>query len=409
VKIKELRQHPTSIAALMMMLYAFSNGVQYIGYNHIPLFISSQSFANDGTIGYATAIGSVSTILAQLFWGRVSDRSKSKNRVLVIALLGMSLTALFFWQDMPSARFLYMVMPVFYFFFLSPQSMTDTICIENIDRTGHPYSFIRSAAQIFSTMLAFLMMVVPTISVKTMIVIYTICPLLAIGPALLLPNTEGHNRRDSVHRSEEGSGSMLELFKNRKMLLLLAFGLFGFTFGNIPTSYFSVYFSTERGLNAGTGMLGMFYVVSIAIESAMLLLGGKHIRRVNPYTAMAILLLTNALRMFLIYLIRNPYLMIITGVFQAIWFGTIFATIPPLINNIVTPENRATGQSLWVLTAFGVSQILGNLLAGVLADFMELRQIFLVASLGFVVLFVVLGPLFLRQGKRDAEEGIKYV
>ncbi len=401
MKIQELRQRPIYITALMMMLYAFSNGIQYIGYNHIPLFISSQSFANDSTIGYATAIGAVSTIVAQLFWGRISDRSRSKNVVLVIALLGMSLTALFFWQDMPSARFLYLVMPLFYFFFLAPQSMSDTICIENIEKTGKPFAFVRSAAPIFSTSLAFLMIVVPTISVKAMIVIYTICPLIAIVPALLLPRTEGHSRRGSVHTGE--NSSMLVLFKNKKMLLLLAFGLFGFTFGNIPTTYFSVYYSTARGLNAGNGMLGLFFVVSIAIESAVLILGGRFIKRFSPFTILGYLLILNAVRMFLIYAIQNPYLMLITAVFQSLWFGLIFSTATPLINSIVAPEHRATGQSLWVLTAFGLSQILGNLLAGVLADVLSLRQIFLVASLGFVVLFVVLGPMLLRQGRLDRQ------
>ncbi len=402
MKIRELRQHPACITALMMLLYAFSNGIQYIGYNHIPLFISSQSFANDSTIGYATAIGSVATIVAQLFWGRVADRSRSKNVVLAVALLGMSLSALFFWQDMPSARFLFLVMPVFYFFFLAPQSMSDTICIENIDKTGKPFAFVRSAAPICSTTLAFLMVIFPNISVKTMIVIYTICPLIAILPALLLPKTEGHLRKGSAQRT--GSGSVLSLFRNRKMLLLLAFGLFGFTFGNIPTTYFSVYYSTARGLNAGTGMLGLFFTITIAIESGILILGGKTIRKFSPYSILAFLLVSNAVRMFLIYLIQNPYLMLITAVFQAIWFGLIFSTATPLINSIVDPENRATGQSLWVLTAFGISQITGNLLAGVLADVLSLRQIFLVASIGFVVLFFVLGPLLLRQGRLDQRE-----
>ena len=402
MKMRELREHPACVSALMMLLYAFSNGIQYIGYNHIPLFISSQSFANDSTIGYATAIGSVATIVAQLFWGRIADRSRSKNRVLAIVLLGMSLSALFFWQDMPSARFLYMAMPIFYFFFLAPQSMSDTICIENIEKTGRPFTFIRSAAPICSTLLALLMFLVPTISVKTMIVIYTICPLIAIAPALLLPKTEGHNRAGSAQKS--GSGSMLALFKKKRMLLLLAFGLLGFTFGNIPTTYFSVYYSTARGLNAGTGMLGLFFTITIAIESCILILGGKTIRKFSPYTILAFLLVSNALRMFLIYLIQNPWLMLITALLQSIWFGLVFSTATPLINSIVAPELRATGQSLWVLTAFGVSQILGNLLAGVLADFMPLRDIFLVASIGFVVLFCVLGPLLLRQGRLDKRE-----
>lgn len=397
------RPNAAYISILMMLLYAFSNGIQYIGYNHVALFISSQSFANDSTIGYATAIGSAATIVAQLFWGRISDRSKSKNRVLAVALLGMSASSLLFWRDMPSAGFLFAAMPVFYFFFLAPQSMADTICIENIGKTGKPFAVIRSAAPAFSTMLALSMTIFPSISVHAMITVYTVCSLLAIVPALLLPKTEGHSRKDSAEKS--GNGSILELFKNKKLLLLLAFGLFGFTFGNIPTTYFSVYYSTPRGLNAGTGMLGLFFTIAIAAEAAVLMLSDKFIRKISPYTVLAFLLVSNAVRMLLIYLIQNPYLMLVTAIFQAIWFGLIFSTATPLINSIVSPENRATGQSLWVLTAFGISQITGNLLAGVLADFMSLRQIFLVGSIGFLVLFAALGPILIRQGKLDQKEG----
>ncbi|MBQ3864267.1 MAG: MFS transporter [Clostridia bacterium] len=402
MKTRISHENPLRITLLMMMLYAFSNGVQYIGYNHIPLFISAQSFADDSTIGYATAIGAVSTIIAQLFWGRISDRSSSKNMVLVIALLGMSLTSLFFWQDMPSARFLYCVMPVFYFFFLAPQSMSDTICIENIEKTGKPFAFIRSAAPFFSTFLAFLMFILPNLSVKSMIMIYTFCPLLAILPAVLLPKTEGHFRKNAADKN--ANHSMLSLLKNKKMLLLLAFGFFGFTFGNIPTTYFSVYYSTPRGLNAGTSMLGLFFVLSIAMECLVLIFSGRLIKKVHPFLILGYLLLWNAVRMFLIYIIQNPYLMLVTALFQSIWFGLIFSTATPLINSIVAPELKATGQSVWVLTAFGISQILGNLLAGVLADFLSMRQIFLVAAVGFIVLFCTLGPMLLHSGHAEMKK-----
>ena len=158
-----------------------------------------------------------------------------------------------------------------------------------------------------------------------------------------------------------------------------------------------------RGLNAGTGMLGLFFAVSIASEVFILMGSGRLLKKVNPYTMLTVLLGVNGIRMLLIYLIQNPVLMLLTAFFQAAWFGLIFSSVIPLINSIVTPENRATGQSLWVLTAFGLSQISGNLLAGVLADYISLRSIFLVGAGGFAVLLVTLGPILFRQGRKDTE------
>ena len=69
MKMRELREHPACVSALMMLLYAFSNGIQYIGYNHIPLFISSQSFANDSTIGYAKGVSQRDAAAVLFFFG----------------------------------------------------------------------------------------------------------------------------------------------------------------------------------------------------------------------------------------------------------------------------------------------------------------------------------------------------
>lgn len=393
-----LRERPAGIAALMMILYAFSNGIQYIGYTHVPLFISRQSFAVDSTIGYATAIGAVATILGQLFWGRVSDRSKSKNVVLACALLGLGLTALLFLRDMPSVSVLYLAMPIFYFFFLAPQSMADTICTENISLTGKPFGIIRAGSPAFSTTLALSMMLFPSISVTAMIAVLVICPLIAIFPALLLPRTEGHDRGKKHTRKQS---PVLPLLRDRRMLLLLAFGLFGFTFGNIATTYFSVYYGTERGLNAGNGLIGAFFAIAIASEAVLLLFGTERISRMGPFRALAAILVTNAARMFLTWLIRDKYLMLVTAFLQAAWFATIWGVVAPLINTIAPPEARATAQSLWVLTAFGISQLTGNLLAGILADIMPMRSIFLVSACGYAALFAVIGPMLLREAGRN--------
>ena len=403
--LRDSRKNPAYITVLMMVLYAVSNGIQYIGYNCIPLIISDQTFCNDSTIGYAVAAGSVSTIIGQFFWGRVSDRAKSKNRVLAVILIGMSLSGLLFLGKLFSEAYLYAIMMVFYFFFLAPQSMVDTICIENIKYTNKPFGFIRTAPPAFSTVMALLMLLFPFFTAKRMVVLLVICPLIGLIPTFLLPRTEGHDRKNNGENKKE-KGSALKLLRDKRLLLLLAFGLFGCTFGNVPTTYFSVYYSTERGLGAGTNMLGAFFAIAIFLEVVTLLLGTKLVKKVNSYVILAFLLLSNAVRMFLIFLITDPYLMLVTSVFQAVWFGLMFSVATPLINSIVPPEYSATGQSLWVLTAFGISQILSNLLAGILAEYMPLRQIFLVAGIGFVALFLVLGPMLLKQAKKNAGKGV---
>ena len=68
-------------------------------------------------------------------------------------------------------------------------------------------------------------------------------------------------------------------------------------------------------------------------------------------------------------------------------------------------EMRATGQSVWTIITCGIAPVIGSLLAGGLADWMGIREMFLVVCMMMAVLSAVFALLFIRQARIDRTEG----
>ena len=91
---------PTGITLSMMLLYLTQWGAQYIGYNYLPIYIDALPFSTNSTTGLAIAVGAATTILAQPLWGRFADRAKTKNRILIIALVLEAAMGLLFFGEL---------------------------------------------------------------------------------------------------------------------------------------------------------------------------------------------------------------------------------------------------------------------------------------------------------------------
>ncbi|WP_269431652.1 MFS transporter [Bacillus sp. JCM 19034] len=83
-------------AAFRLMAYLFfihSTMTIIVGY--IPVYFQGEGLSNS-EVGLLMAIGPIATIIAQPFWGYMSDKYKSIKRMLLIAISGVILSAFLF-------------------------------------------------------------------------------------------------------------------------------------------------------------------------------------------------------------------------------------------------------------------------------------------------------------------------
>ncbi|MDR2650629.1 MAG: MFS transporter, partial [Clostridiales bacterium] len=282
MNIKQDKGIKTTIS--MILIYLLMWGGQFTGVNFVPLYVRSLPFSNGMTTGIVMAAGSLVTILALPVWGVLADRAKTKNRVLAVALLGVSaLSWLFIIPRYRSLSAILAAVAMFYLFFLAPSSLIDTIVVENIARARLRFSSVKAFASGGAALMAFAVFIISRvysdIAPEKAFMLMSGCAFLSVFPLCFMPRTSGYARGVS----DQGRVSLKSILGNKRLILILAYGLFHFIAVSCVNNFLAIYFVTSDGLNAGMGMYGLFYAISIICEALVMLIGGKFINRQSPY------------------------------------------------------------------------------------------------------------------------------
>ena len=390
---------PAGITASMMLLYLIQWGAQYIGYNYLPIYIDSLPFSTNSTTGLAIAVGAATTIFAQPIWGRLADRAKTKNRILIIALALEAAMGLLFFNELPNLWVLLLCVVLFYVPFLAPQALIDTIVVENMDKVKVRFGMLRCFASGGAALMAFVFGVIGNMTNVKAFSLFAVFAAASIIPLLFLPKTKGHAR-------EEGHKiSYKKLLSNKRYVLFLTYGFALFFCGSMINAFFPIYFTTEKGLNAGVEGYGLFMGVTILLEAAIMFFGSRLFARMNPYVVFMFPLIAGIFRMLTTVLAQSPSDMFIYPIFHALWFAPLWAKVAPFIQSVVPVEMRATGQSVWTIITCGIAPVIGSLLAGVLSDAVGMRQMYGVICAMMAVLSICFALLFIRQIRFDRNEG----
>lgn len=391
-------QTPAGVTASMMLLYLIQWGAQYIGYNYLPIYIDALPFSTNSTTGLAIAVGAAVTICVQPIWGRMADKAKTKNRVLLVALALEGLCGLLFFTEMPNLWILLLCTILFYAPFLAPQALIDTIVVENMDKVKVRYGMVRCFASGGAALMAFIFGMIADMTNIKAFSLFSIFSPCAILPMLFLPKTRGH-AREGGHKI-----SYRRLLSNKRFLLFLIYGFALFLCSSMINAFFPIFVTTEKGLNAGTGWYGLFMGVTILLETAVMFFGAKLFAKLNAYAVFILPPLAGIFRtLFLVYA-QVPADLYIYPIFHAMWFGPLWAKVAPFIQSVVPEEMRATGQSVWTIITCGVAPVIGSLGAGALADAIGMRQMFGVICAMLTVITVLFAFLFFRQYRVDQRE-----
>ena len=396
---KSTTRSSTTITISIMLLYLIQWGAQYIGYNFLPIYIDSLPFATNSTTGLAIAVGAAVTTCAQPIWGRLGDHAKTKNRVLIAALLLEAVMGLLFFFELPSLALLLLCVILFYIPFLAPQALIDTIVVENANKTRVRFGMLRCFASGGAALMAFIFGAVSNMTNIKAFTLFAICAAGSVIPLLFIPKTKGH-----AHGTKQ-KGAYRELIRNKRFVLFLFYGFCLFLCGAMINAFFPIYFTTEKGLNAGTEVYGVFMGITILGEWALMFFGARLFSRMNPYIVFMFPLVFGIFRMLIPSLSTTWTDMIIYPIFHVLWFAPLWTKVAPFIQSVMPLEMRATGQSVWTIITCGIAPVIGSLAAGWLADSIGIRSMFLTICFMMIGLSVLFFFLFFRQMRIDKREG----
>ncbi len=377
------RSYPWRFSLFMAAYYA-ANAV-YQGF--ISVYFANKGL-DSAQIGLLMSAVPVVSVVTQPAWGAAGDRAKSRNNVLrAMCLLSAGMILLLPQKD--GFWYYFGVLTLFAASYTAIQPMGDSVILEALQNHRQSFGPIRLlgtysfavASIFFGRLIDGHLERVPWMTA------------MLIGLVFLstyqLPPTVGHARK-------KNSASMTALFKDRKLMLLIAVvTLLQTTLGYFYI-FFPVYFTSLPG--GSPALLGWAFFVSSASETPFLLLIDRLFEKLGAGKLLLISAASLSARWLILALTNDVWMAMASQLLHGWGFIVMTVTMAKYISMTVPEELRTRGQMLLAVSGFGVARVLGNLGGGFVAQRIGLQATFgVMAALALLTLFAFV-PVFLRKG-----------
>lgn len=337
-----------------------------------PLYFDSLGFSKL-QIGLILSSGPLVAIIANLFWGIMSDRLQKIKKIIIILLFGQLVIILFLSQS--STFGLILALMACFFFFQTPlNGLNDSQILLTIRSSGKSYASFRVMGSIgFATsaaMFGWFLTGKPS-SIVAIITIFTIMISIFLSFSL----TEARNGLQMAKIDFKG---FKNVFLRRGLLIFLLLILMTSTAHRCNDYFLALHM---RSLGAEQDLVGMAWMTSALSEIPIFFLLSRYGERFNELLLLAIASFFYVIRFALLGVTSSPSAVIGIQMLHSVTFGIfLFTTIQYLKKQIPDPF-RATGQAVFSMIWGGFAGVLSGFIGGQLFDNYGGRAIFLFAAI----------------------------
>lgn len=350
-------------------------------YPYVVVFLRENSFSNT-TIGVILSINSAIIILAQPFWGFVSDwvRSVKKIFILCMSTAAMLIFALPFFQHV----IIIAILAAAITFFESPlQSLLDSWVVRGIqNKPGSNYGFIRLWGS-----LGFALMALAAGYLVELWGVRRIFMIFAGFTVIVMIICTMQKDEKPVEKSLFKHLNPTQLLKNKPYMFFVIIATLVF----IPLRSSMMFIPNLMDQLGGTDrQYGFLFSVSAFSEVPVLLLSGKLIRKFKPQLLIAVALGLFVLRQYLFIIVTTPLQLIMIQSIQGFSFGLFLSGTVYYIYAMAPDNLKATAQTFATSMFFGLSGVLGSYIGGFVIDRFDLKTLYwggLVLTITGAVLF----------------------
>lgn len=361
----------------------------------IPLYFQDIGFT-PSQIGTLLGIGPLVAILAQPVWGTVSDRARTKNRVLLLLIAGSGATMLLYPL---SNQFVYLsvLICVFTFFQTPIFAVSDAVTLEALDkRKQGNFSLIRLCGTVGFALMSIIFGLIAQKRVDLLFSVYAMILAISFLFVLRFPLIAGHQSNSRKMR-------IWVLFRNRKLMMYLAANFVLHITLGYYYAFFPLYF---REMGGDSAWLGWSMVISSLSEVPFLLLSNRIFKRVKVSHILLGAGLAAALRWYLFSAVHNPYWTLPVQVLHGLIFIVLSVTMATVINREVPAELKASGQTLNALLSLGAARIIGSFAGGWASEAYGMHRVFFYNFLIALLCTAVFAVVFWVQDRRGADREV---
>ncbi len=369
-----------SLYRLMAYLF-FAYSTMTIIASYIPVFFQVQGLTGS-QVGILMAIGPFATIVAQPLWGYLSDKYKSIKRMLIIALIGLILSASAFMLVNTFTG--YFVMMFILFLFLSPitalgDSLSQKTAIKHRVSFGRIRMWGSLGFAITSLVTGYILTAIGVANIMLPMLFMAIVALLI---AFTVNDVPGVNKPVTIL-------SALKLGANPTLIMFLVCVTFISITHRANDTYLGIYIVELGGPEA---MIGWAWFIGVSAEALVFATSYRWFKHWSPLTFVMIAGLIYAGRWFVMGFLTNPWIILPLQLTHGLSFGLFYIASFHIMSKLVPEHLQATGHVLFITTFFGLSGIIGSLFGGFMLERAHFSSLYfalgLCAIIGVVCLFI---------------------
>lgn len=376
---KERKPFPFRLAPFFIMQFACNAIYQ----NYLSNYLRTHAWS-DANIGRLLALVPIAGMAGQMLFGRLGDRVKYKNTLLIA--LALFSAASFFCFGLAGKTGVALLMGallcVYAFFAMSSEPLMNAIALESLDRTGSNFGPIRSVGTYAFALCSPLAGMLIDNDYTRVIYLLTVGLLLLAAAGFLLPKVEGH-----AHRSARRV-PFRQLLKQKNLLILTGFCFLLMISFSMFYTFYPIHF-TSAAVGGTSAMLGWSFFLSACSETPFLIFSDRIFKKLGVSGMLTLTALALTIRLTLLGSLTSPWALLATQLLHGWGFVVITFSMAKYINLVVPMELKASGQMFFTLVALTLARSIGSLIGGGLSDIIGLSGVFLAAAAFAALLLVV--------------------
>ena len=427
----EQSEYPVSYSRrwrLWYLAYIFSNMSAGLLTPMIPLFISLYFRQNVVFVGIASSLSSLSSVVALILWGNISDNVKKRKIFILIGFMG-SFLSLFFIMFTTNILDYIGILVVYQFFAMASVPVSTLLVIENEiesqwSKTVAVFSAISTIGTVVGLSLGLVIVVRNPSSIEILKDIYLISAFIYLVAFILayfllkesstkirrsrIPNIFSVRSFERTRYAPSYVVHIVRLFGKKKgvktsrslMLYIILCGLLMVGFQTFFTPY--PVFLIDK-YNATEDIVYTMYLLNSAFSVVSFNLSGNYIKKRSLqkaiYIPLAVRMVVFAATCIIPFLglYSFGYMILIILIYGAMGFVWSYISITQITSVTTMADMETRGRAIgYYNSILGVGQIIGAFISGYIVIYLGFGGDFMIAA--FIVAIGYIGSLKIKAG-----------
>jgi len=353
-----------SVWKLKGMLFFFHSSMTIL-ISYLPVYFQYLGLSGS-EIGLLLAVGPMAAIIAQPFWGYMSDRWKTVKRILLLCLSSaLAIGFLVFRVD----EFI-LLFPLLYMFFsfMSPAGgLGDSLAQKVSIQRNVSFGSIRMWGSLgFGTASLVGGYILSAIGIVNIYYVFAFYLLIALVFTFFAPDSEPSKKPVKLT-------SAFKLLKNKQLgiffLLVLSISLTH----RMNDSFLGLYIVE---LGGDESIIGLAWFIGVLTEAVVFAFSVFLFRKYHPLTYITVAAGIYVLRWLLMSLAPDPTFVLLIQVLHGLSFATFYLMAFQFVSKLVPEELQSTGHLLFISVFFGVSGVIGSIIGGTIIEAFDVQSLY---------------------------------